>query len=147
MESSLRLRKNIQAGQAVHDMKKITILLTFLIFPLSAYALIDSSVKIVKSDGTIGTTNKASGSAWGAEAYTTYGSSSDLWGETWAYTDINDVDFGVVISTLGQDGNTPNAEIDHIRITVYYTEAAGETSVSQTLSITNSSVSITGGSL
>lgn len=124
--------------------------------------LYDEEVKIVKSDGTIGSTNKASASAWSnSDAYTTYGGPYDLWGETWTYADINDSDFGVVISA--NDGFT-NSEylkatnfgfsipsgatidgiqvdiekqrgqlapenysfyIDHIRITVYYTESSG----------------------
>ena len=87
----------------------------------------DSSVKIVKVDGTIGTTNKAAtADNWPLiEAYKSYGSSSDLWGETWDDTKINDIDFGVVISaSLISDTGTPVAGVDHIRITVYYTEAA-----------------------
>ena len=122
----------------------------------------DNSVKIVKSDGTLGTTDKATGDEWpSSDAYVSYGSSTDLWGETWTAEDINDVNFGAVIS--GKDGYdyvyshylkatnfnfsiptgatidgillevekyaTPssgsyNLFVDHIRITVYYTEAA-----------------------
>lgn len=90
----------------------------------------DSEVKIVKADGTIGTTNKASATIWygisDPNEYTGYGSSSDLWGEIWTAENINDVDFGVVLSaklkaTGGPFGGRGN--VDHIRITVYYTEA------------------------
>jgi len=85
----------------------------------------DNEIKIVKSDGTIGTTNKANSSDWSATlAYVSYGSSSDLWGETWTYSDINDVDFGVVFSAKRISGSSfLYPEVDHIRITVYYTEA------------------------
>ena len=42
----------------------------------------DYAVRIIKG-GTIGSTDRASGTAWSSSsAYTTYGSSSDLWGET-----------------------------------------------------------------
>lgn len=85
----------------------------------------DSAVRIVKANASIGTTNKGDiGTNWPTtDTYKTYGSSSDLWGEIWTATDINDVDFGVVLSTL----NTPidsgvSANVDHIRITVYYSD-------------------------
>ena len=83
----------------------------------------DSEVKIVKSNGSIGTTNKATGTSWpGTEAYASYGSSSDLWDETWAATDINNSNFGMVIAAISGSTTAFNyAEIDHIRITVYYT--------------------------
>lgn len=57
----------------------------------------DSEIKIIKG-GVIGATNKASGTAWGALSYATYGTSTDLWGETWLYSDINDASFGIAIS-------------------------------------------------
>ena len=59
----------------------------------------DNIVKIVKSDGTIGTEDKKLAGTWPTtDAYYSYGSLSDLWSETWTYSDINDADFGVVIS-------------------------------------------------
>ena len=56
----------------------------------------DSRVSIVKSDGTIGTVNKADGATrWPTtDAYVSYGTSADKWGETWATSDISDTDFG-----------------------------------------------------
>jgi hypothetical protein len=123
---------------------------------------LDNSIKIIKSDGTFGTTNKATTNLWPtSDTYISYGSSIDLWGETWTAEDINDADFGVVLSSKDDyevkshylkatnfgfsiptgatiDGILVEAEeyanaytggagvtyIDHIRITVYYTEAA-----------------------
>jgi hypothetical protein len=85
----------------------------------------DARVRIVKG-GTIGSTDKASGSAWpGSDAYETYGSSSDLWGETWTDSDINDSGFGMAIAASG----TCEARIDHIEITVHYTEAPADDAV------------------
>ena len=88
----------------------------------------DSGIKIVKADGTIGTTNKADTvTHWPTtDTYKSYGSSSDLWGETWTAENINDVDFGAVLSAylksgVGSQGNPGEAYVDHIRITVYYT--------------------------
>lgn len=62
----------------------------------------DHRARIIKS-GAIGSTDKASGTAWpGTLAYTTYGSSSDFWGETgWTAEIINASDFGVAISAYG----------------------------------------------
>lgn len=87
----------------------------------------DSAVKIVKADGSIGTTNKGDTTTkWAsADAYITYGGDTDLWDETWSPTDINDTDFGVVISAnlTKESSRSVSANIDHIRITVHYTEA------------------------
>ncbi|MCK4347863.1 MAG: hypothetical protein KAW47_04525, partial [Thermoplasmatales archaeon] len=60
----------------------------------------DENVKIVKSDGSIGTTNKANTTTWtDTEGYVSYGGSGDLWGESWSDTDINNANFGVVLQT------------------------------------------------
>jgi len=88
----------------------------------TADTLNDSSIKIIKSDGSFGTTDKSIGAAWSTtESYISYGANNDLWGESWTATDINDANFGVGISAYSDQGD---AYIDHIRITVYYTEAA-----------------------
>jgi len=83
----------------------------------------DEYIKIVKSDGSIGATNKALTSTdWLTEStYQSYGGSNDLWGETWTPTDINDVDFGVAISADIYYDEYGITFIDHIQIKVYYT--------------------------
>lgn len=85
----------------------------------------DSTIKIVKADGTIGSTNKATSTQLGATpgAYITYGGSSDLWGETWTASDINDADFGVVGSWTSAT-NTSAISVDDYRITIAYTAAS-----------------------
>lgn len=95
--------------------------------------VLDNAVRIVKG-GTIGSTDKSSLSAWpisSADAYATYGGASDLWGETWSDTDINSATFGFAISAKRGAGKGPaqTAQIDHIRVTVYYT-AAGSSNTS-----------------
>ena len=108
----------------------------------------DTVIKLVKSDGTIGTENKADiGTAWSTYGnrlnYIPYGSSSDLWDETWTPEDINDVDFGVVLSATTTT-NYQYAFVDHIRITVYYTnnglqlEEVSYSNVSDQLNISES---------
>ena len=63
------------------------------------YTIKDTTVKIVKADGTIGTTNKGNNTSLEtSDTYRTYGSTSDLWGETWTAANINDPDFGVALS-------------------------------------------------
>ncbi|MDD5738513.1 MAG: hypothetical protein PHY72_01095 [Candidatus Pacebacteria bacterium] len=83
----------------------------------------DYQVRIIKG-GAIGAINRAISSWWGtSDTYATYGSSSDLWGESWTYSDINDANFGVAISAYKNTaaGGVITASIDHIRITVAYT--------------------------
>lgn len=85
------------------------------------FSAVDNVVKIVKSDGSLGTENKASVSEWPAlDTYVSYGSSSDLWSESWNSSDINDSDFGVVLSVTYDPGPGGVPNVDHIRITVYY---------------------------
>lgn len=85
----------------------------------------DSSIRIVKG-GVVGSTERSGSLAWnigcGGEAYATFGSSSDLWGETWTASDINASNFGLAISCVYFGGITSTtARVDHVRITVFYT--------------------------
>ena len=80
----------------------------------------DNSVKIVQ-DGTIGGTEQKVAGAWPTtDAYTTYGSATDLWGLTWTSSQINSVNFGVVVACDATAAGT--GRIDHIRITIHYTD-------------------------
>lgn len=86
---------------------------------------VDNRVRIVKADATIGTADKASGVTWSdTEGVYNYGGSADLWSLSWTNTDINDTDFGVVLSVVSYEDNIgPGAiaYVDHIEITVDYT--------------------------
>lgn len=89
----------------------------------------DYEVKLVLANGSIGTTNKASETAWeysDPDSYVLYGGASDLWGESWGSGDVNDVDFGVALSAFGPGGTS---YVDHIQIKVYYTESSGPPTV------------------
>ena len=58
-------------------------------------------------------------------AYTTYGTSSSLWSTTWTPAEINDSGFGVNIFAECNNNDATDGRItyiDHVRITVYYTE-------------------------
>lgn len=85
----------------------------------------DNEIKIVKG-GTIGSENKAIGTSWPtSDASQSYGGASDLWSETWAYSDINATNFGVVVSAIATAAGSRDAQVDLVTITIDYTEAAG----------------------
>ncbi len=122
----------------------------------------DYSIKIIKSDGSFGSENKADTiNSWPViDTLFSYGADDDLWAENMTYAQINNSNFGVVISaqsTYGLYTNNLKAtnfnfqipenatingvlveiekkvyadyeygveiypQIDHIRMTVYYT--------------------------
>ncbi|HEX5455988.1 MAG TPA: hypothetical protein VFW77_01340 [Candidatus Saccharimonadales bacterium] len=87
---------------------------------------LDNAIRIVKS-GTIGSTDKSNATTWPTtDTYVNYGGSSDLWGQTWTYSDVNASNFGFAISAKNnRSGGPPSAsetcQVDHIRITVDYT--------------------------
>lgn len=89
----------------------------------------DLLVQMVKG-GTPSGSNKASGTIWpGSLTYASYGANNDLWGETWNDTDINSGTFGLAVAATAffDSGN-----IDHIRLTVYYTAGASAPTVTDT---------------
>lgn len=82
----------------------------------------DTYVQIIKSDGAIGSENKAdTANEWVTTTmYAPYGSSSDLWSESWVPNDINSTYFGVVFAI--NQVRDRYGSVDHIRITVDYTD-------------------------
>lgn len=87
----------------------------------SNYISDSNPCKLVKSNGTLGTTDKSTNANWPlSESYVSYGGASDLWGDSWTADDINSSNFGFFGSFSSYEGD---ARIDHIRITVYYTVA------------------------
>jgi len=63
------------------------------------------------------------------EAYFSHGGSTDKWGLTPTYSEINASDFGMVLQAYA--GSTSTADVDHIRITVYYTAGAPTATTNQ----------------
>ena len=89
----------------------------------------DSEVKILNGDGSsgVGTTNRSAGAAWPTnDTETTFGSSSDSWGESWTPAKVNSSNFGVYLrpSSSAGFGTTDTASVDCVKITVHYTEAS-----------------------
>jgi len=90
---------------------------------------LDYHVYIV-SGGTILTTeDKKSSNLWETtDTDQPYGGMSDLWSQSWDYSDINDSGFGVVIAmdVYGDgtgEGGDAEPTIDWVRATIYYTTA------------------------
>jgi len=83
--------------------------------------IVDSRVRIVKG-GVVGSTERAAGGTWPTvDTVATYGSSSDLWGETWTPSDINANDFGLALSVFD---SADLALVDVITLQVYYSLCA-----------------------
>lgn len=60
------------------------------------------------------------------DTYESYGASDDDWNASLNYEDINDSNFGVQVSYNNSHGvQSKDVWVDHIRMTVYYTEAGG----------------------
>lgn len=86
----------------------------------------DNGVKLLKADTVTGSSYAAPDNWLFADAYSTYGGADDLWGTTWLPSDINDDGFGLAIATISYtctgNGIPAISYIDHIRITVYFTD-------------------------
>ena len=84
---------------------------------------VDHDVRIIKSDGTISSTNLSTGAAWPA-GYTTvtYGGNNVLWGESWMYDDINDPDFGFAYAAaFTHSADAYDIYYSVVTMRVYYT--------------------------
>jgi hypothetical protein len=62
-----------------------------------------------------------------SESYSSAGGSSNLWGTTWTPADINSANFGIGVSLVrALVAGSTTVSVDHIRSTVYYTDASGQ---------------------
>lgn len=102
----------------------------------------DNIARLSKTSGYVGD-NLAAGEWPTSDTYVSYGGASNLWGTTWSVAEINSSDFGYAISMTPNFEGPPTTDInvDHIRITVYYTEAASSSSSSNSSSSFSSSSS------
>lgn len=82
----------------------------------------DNAVRIIKG-GAIGSTDRSTSTAYTNSIVSEdHGSTSDLWGLTWAPSDINAANFGAAFSAKQTSGSTTRtAYVDVIQITVTYT--------------------------
>jgi MSHA biogenesis protein MshQ len=111
----------------------------------ATYTMLDNAMQLVKG-GVIQATNLATGTnipnGGGAFAPAPtqfiYGSSSNLWGNTWTAADINSANFGAAFAAQrGGFATTQQAGVDAMPITVNYTLPAGPTVVSINLASPN----------
>jgi len=97
-------------------------------------AILDISARLLRNNNPVGD-NYRNLDYWGSDPPPSppfipgrntiqYGSSSDKWGTTWTPAQINDASFGFEIY-VNSETESGKAEIDYIKIKVYYTEAAG----------------------
>lgn len=85
----------------------------------------DDDARLMAGSGIVGSDQGPGAGFPTSDTYATYGSSSNLWGTTWSDTDINATTFGFSLSVRKLSGfGGSNVSVDHIRITVHYTEAA-----------------------
>lgn len=79
-------------------------------------------IRLVDAAGVIGSTDRAIGTYTGPEANYDFGGAADLWGASWAESDIEDADFGGVLAAAFFSGVTRDARCDAMWMKIYYTE-------------------------
>ncbi|MFA6035325.1 MAG: hypothetical protein WC759_00005, partial [Candidatus Micrarchaeia archaeon] len=91
--------------------------------PPTGFEVLDRSVFLTKNNAFVGNNKALAGDWGGADSYASYGNSSELWGTTWTPAEINDNGFGAYLSAYIYDCDftVTTANVDHMRITVYYT--------------------------
>lgn len=93
----------------------------------SAFFVSDDHVKLVKA-GTVQATDRAGSGFWSTPLTTaSYGGVTDLWGGTWAASDINASNFGVVVAARLNAVSSVVVSVDSIAMTVYYQLSSGLT--------------------
>jgi len=91
----------------------------------------DSAIYLRDSAASQQGDNKASGTGWssGGDEIVVYGGAADTWNALLDQADIVSSNFGIDISAGNSGSTNREARIDHVKIRVYYTEAAsGSTS-------------------
>jgi hypothetical protein len=80
----------------------------------------DYSVRIIRK-GVLGAAERSTGQAYpAADAFQSYGGSTDTWGETWSYKEIGSASFGVAIAAQRTaTGGSTLGQIDNVRVTVF----------------------------
>lgn len=86
--------------------------------------IVDFSVRIVMAGFEQGDEKKLLSYWPTSDTYISHGGAADLWGLGWNPAAINASNFGVSISARMSITGEQAAYIDHVRITVYYTEVA-----------------------
>lgn len=98
--------------------------------------IIDNTVKIIKAGSPVGNNKADVSNKWNVPPVypnIQYGSESDLWGTTLTASEVNASNFGVAFTAEGDDqsGGTTSADVDYIRIKVFYSLPGGDTVLKQ----------------
>lgn len=104
----------------------------------------DDRVRLIKA-GTVLGNNLATSDVWtGSEAYETYGNVTELWGTTLTPADVNAANFGVAFAAefTGLIFLLPSAQVDDIRMTVFFNIALPARIVSFDASVKNNSAEL-----
>lgn len=107
----------------------------------------DNTVKLVIGGSVVGTNKKLAAKWTNTDAFFTYGSSSDLWGNTITASDVNSSNFGVVLNVdMSDTSKIPSvtAMVDFIRMTIYYT-VGSSTAISNVINVGYASFKNVGG--
>ncbi|MCL8008874.1 T9SS type A sorting domain-containing protein [Gelidibacter japonicus] len=81
----------------------------------------DAQVKLVKGKNTFSENLAKSGNWPTSQNETTYGSNTEVWGINWTPDDINDANFGAVLSVKTTGNGNKDASVDYMMIKVYFT--------------------------
>ncbi|MCW4032142.1 MAG: hypothetical protein NWF08_01980 [Candidatus Bathyarchaeota archaeon] len=99
----------------------------------------DLEVYLVKDGSNPVGSNEATSDPWpfsDTDSYYSYGGDGYLWSESWTLVEVNSANFGVLVSAIAIVETNFDAivsfNIDHIRITVYYTPEPSMTVESDT---------------
>lgn len=84
----------------------------------------DTIVKLAKAGVVGGNSNATNSTVPLTQTLISYGSNTDLWGQTWAPSDINAAGFGFAYS-FNCSGGSDQVSVDYMQITVYYTLPSG----------------------
>lgn len=85
------------------------------------------TAKLAKAGVVTGTATLVNIDTYAFGRLFTLGGPTDLWGTTWASTDINNTGFGAAFSVAQSSGGPILQYVDYIAITVYFTLATGFT--------------------
>jgi hypothetical protein len=99
----------------------------------------DNKIILLRAGAEAGTTKARSAVLWPtSNTEIRFGSNIDLWGTTWTATDLVNTGFGVRISARNRGSKDAQAEIDYVRINLYfnqvfyYSKAAGNLELTTT---------------
>ncbi|MCX7987734.1 MAG: hypothetical protein N2662_12425, partial [Bacteroidales bacterium] len=96
----------------------------------TANRVYDQVVQLLNNGTPVGSNLAATGTAWpSTEAYASYGGSTNLWGYSWQGSQMGNLGVRIQARRESTAGNVA-ADIDHVRITVYYASFGDDQSLS-----------------